>query len=268
MASIPSFDETVLHAICNVLADTAEGLTGGEIGQLLQESNIEDPLPGFTKRERLFEALNQKQKQDRCANNVVAFIHKSMNPVRYTQKPHVFENRRFELNKALAFAGLVLGENGKLREITTAQTLSEAQERAGKLYKQLLARNTHSDILLFCRAELLQDNYFHAVFEATKSIADKIREKSGLSNDGARLVDDAFGGELPLLAFSPLQTETERSEHTGFMNLLKGLFGTFRNTLAHTPKIKWNINEQDAIDMLTFASYLHRKLDSCVRTRK
>lgn len=268
MASIPSFDETVLHSICNVLADTAEGLTGSEIGQLLRESNIDDPLPGFTKIDRLFEALNRRQKQDRCANNVVAFIQKAMNPVRYTQKPHVFENRRFELNKALAFAGLVLGENGKLREITTAQTLSEAQERAGTLYNQLLARNTHGDILLFCRAELLQDNYFHAVFEATKSIADKIREKSSLTTDGAKLVNEAFGGELPLLAFNTLQTETERSEHTGFMNLLKGLFGTFRNTLAHAPKIKWNINEQDAIDMLTFASFVHRKLDGCVRTRK
>ncbi len=268
MASILAFDDTVLHTICNVLADTAEGLTGSEIGQLLRESNIGDPLPGVTKRDRLFEALNQKQKQDRCANNVIAFIHKAMSPVRYTQKLHVFENRRFELNKVLAFSGLVLGDNGKLREITTAQTLSEAQERAGRLYKQLLDRNTHSDILLFCRAELLQDNYFHAVFEATKSIADKIREKSGLSSDGGKLVDEAFGGKLPLLAFNTLRTETERSEHAGFMNLLKGLFGTFRNTLAHVPKIKWNINEQDAIDMLTFASFIHRKLDSCVRTRK
>jgi len=82
------------------------------------------------------------------------------------------------------------------------------------------------------------------------------------------LVDEAFGGSSPLLAFNTLRTETERSEHKGLMNLLKGLFGTFRNTLAHAPKIKWNINEQDAIDMLTFTSYLHRKLDSCVRTSR
>ena len=268
MASVQSLDETILHSICNILADTNDGLSGREIGQILKECNIDDPFPSITKRDRLFEALSKKQKQDKCANNIVSFIYKAMNPVRYIQEPHVFENYCFELNRVLAFAGLVLDENGKLREITTAQTLSEAQERANKLYKQLLARNIHSDILLFCRAELLQDNYFHAVFEATKSIADKIRMKSGLSNDGTKLVDDAFGGEFPLLAFNTLQTETERSEHNGFMNLLKGLFGTFRNTLAHMPKIKWNINEQDAIDILTFTSFLHRKLDSCVPTRK
>ena len=268
MSQIPSFDESVLKTICAVLGDTSEGFTGSEIGRLLKECNINDPLPGYTKRDRLFEALKQKQNIDGCANNIIAFIYRAMNPVLYTKNQHVFENRKFELNKILAFAGLALGDDGKLRETSTANTLSEAQERAGKLYKQLLARSIHSDILLFCRAELLQDNYFHAVFEATKSIADKIRDKSGLLHDGGRLVDEAFGGSSPLLAFNTLRTETERSEHKGLMNLLKGLFGTFRNTLAHAPKIKWNINEQDAIDMLTFTSYLHRKLDSCVRTSR
>ena len=188
---------------------------------LLKESSIADTLPGYTKRDRLYEALNQKQKQDGCANNVIAFIYKAINPVRYTKNPHVFEERRFELNKVLAFAGFALGEDGKL-EIDIAQTLSEAQERAGRLYRQLLARNAHSDILLFCRAELLQDNYFHAVFEATKSIADKIRNISGLASDGSVLIDAAFGGTTPLIAFNTLRTETEKSEHTGLMNLLKG----------------------------------------------
>jgi len=268
MTQIALFDESVLRTICSVLGDTSEGLTGSEIGQLLRECNIADLLPGYTKRDRLYEALNQQQKNDGCGNNIVAFIYRAMNPVRYTKNPHIFENRKFALNEVLAFAGFALGDDGRLREIKTVYTLSEAQKRAGKLYKQLLARNVHSDILLFCRAELLQDNYFHAVFEATKSIADKIREKSGLLSDGNKLVDEAFGGETPVLAFNTLRSETEKSEHAGFMNLLRGIFGTFRNTLAHAPKIKWNINEQDAIDMLTFTSFLHRKLDNCVRTRK
>jgi uncharacterized protein (TIGR02391 family) len=162
---------------------------------------------------------------------------------------------------------IILGEDGKLREVTAARTLSEAQERAGKLYRELLARGAHPDILRFCRAELLQDNYFHAVFEATKSVADKIREKTSLTSDGSKLVDEAFSGTTPLLAFNTLRTETEHSEHTGLMNLLKGLFGTFRNTTAHTPKIKWVINEQDALDMLSFTSLLHRRLDNAVQTR-
>lgn len=48
------------------------------------------------------------------------------------------------------------------------------------------------------------------------------------------------------------------------MNLLKGMFGTFRNVTA--PKIHWNITEQDAMDLLTLCSLLHRRLDAAVRT--
>lgn len=267
MTQVQPFEETLLRAICDILGHTSDGLTGSEIGKLLRDCGIEDPLPSHTKRERLFEALHQRQRKDGVGNHVLAFIYKAMNPVRYVDNPHVFESRRSQLNQVLAFAGLALGQDGKLRETSAAHTLTEAQERAGKLYRELLNRQAHPDVLRFCRAELLQDNYFHAVFEATKSVADKIREKSGLTSDGSRLVDEAFGGNQPLLAFNTLQTETERSEHTGLMNLLKGLFGTFRNTTAHVPKIKWVIDGQDAVDMLTFTSLLHRRLDRCVRTR-
>nr|WP_262891322.1 TIGR02391 family protein [Spirosoma utsteinense] len=160
-------------------------------------------------------------------------------------------------------------DNGKFRKVVEAKTISEAQQRADNLKAKLRDRKVHSDVLLFCRAELLQDNYFHAVFEATKSVADKIRDKSGLTMDGADLVDKAFGlGQLknPKLAFNTLTTESEESEHKGFMHLIKGLFGMFRNTTAHAPKIKWTIHEQDALDSLTLASMLHRTLDKCVKT--
>jgi uncharacterized protein (TIGR02391 family) len=76
-----------------------------------------------------------------------------------------------------------------------------------------------------------------------------------------------FDSSTPVLAFNTLQTPTERSEHTGLMNLIKGLFGTFRNTTAHAPKITWVINKQDALDMLSMASLLHRRLDQCVPTK-
>jgi uncharacterized protein (TIGR02391 family) len=116
---------------------------------------------------------------------------------------------------------------------------------------------------------LVQDNYFHAVFEATKSVAEKIRGRTGLTGDGSSLVDQAFGigsAAMPFLAFNTLQTDTERSEHTGLMNLMKGMFGAFRNVTAHAPKIHWNISEQDALDLLSIASLLHRRIDAAHRT--
>lgn len=269
MSKVDSFNSPTLEAICNILGDTREGLTGSEISSLLAQCGIEDPLPSYTKRRRLYEALWQRQAKDSCGNCVAHFIQTVMNPVRFVSSVEYYESQRSKLNRVLAFTGLSLGEDGKLKRIDTAKTLSEAEERAGRLRKQLLDRKVHEDVLRFSRAELLQDNYFHAVFEATKSVADKIRAKAGLQSDGATLVDEAFGlrhGGYPRLAFNSLQTETERSEHTGLINLIKGLFGTFRNTTAHAPKIKWPINEQDAMDMLTLASLIHRRLDSAVRT--
>jgi uncharacterized protein (TIGR02391 family) len=94
------------------------------------------------------------------------------------------------------------------------------------------------DLLRFCRAELLQHNYFHAVLEASKSVADKLRTLTGLSGDGTKLVDATCSlASGPRIAFNGLATEWERSEQTGIATLMKGLFSTFRNPAAHAPRV-------------------------------
>lgn len=270
MTNIPEFSQTELESICSVLADTYVGLTGSELGSILSRVSIPDPMPSMTKRHRLFQALFERQSQIHSGNIVGAFIQEAMNPVRYTGNHVLFDSRRDALNTILAFCGYSLGDDGKLRlRSQPAHTLTEAEEAAGRLRSELARRGVHPDVLAFCRAELLQENYFHAVFEATKSVADKIREKAGVDGDGSELVDQAFGiGKqgMPLLAFNSLQTDTERSEHNGLMQLTKGMFGTFRNVTAHVPKVKWLISEPDALDLLTIASYLHRRIDTCFRT--
>jgi uncharacterized protein (TIGR02391 family) len=142
--------------------------------------------------------------------------------------------------------------------------------RFGRLHASLTNRGVHADVLLYCRAELLRENYFHAVFEATKSIAAKIRSLSGLTSDGAMLAQEAFGlpkdGSPPILTINDLKTDTDRGEQRGFTNLLIGFFGTVRNPLAHNPKIEWPMEETDALDILTMASLIHRKLDRARRT--
>ena len=155
---------------------------------------------------------------------------------------------------------------GQFRQTDAIRTLDEAEARVRTLRAKFLGRRIHSEVLRYCRSELLQDNYFHAVFEAAKGLAQRIRENSGANGDGAALVDQVFSIERPLLAFNALRTETERSEHKGFASLLKGCFAAVRNPLAHEPKILWQ-GEDDAADYLSLISLLHRKLDDCVPTR-
>ena len=270
MAIIKSLDLGSLESICKTLGETNNGLSGTEITKYLAECNIKDLQLNSTKWKRLYDALYSKQTEDRCSNNVLAFIKYVMRPSRHIHRKEWFENIRTELNYVLSFEGFELNESGELKQADKVQTFDEAEARAQNLRKTLLDRKIHPDVLAFCRAELLVDNYFHAVFEATKSIAEKIRIKTNLTTDGAELIDQAFSykGKIPYLALNKLTTESEESEQKGFMNLLKGVFGTFRNTTAHAPKITWNIDEQDALDILSTVSLIHRKLDKAAEARK
>lgn len=264
MNRIPPFSGQQLESIAQVLGDTDTGLTGTEIGHLLAECRVPDVSPVMTKWKRLYNALVEFQNANQFGNHVVGFIHKAMNPVRYTAQPEVFSRRRDALNTVLAFAGMHLGDNGKLCHAKQATNLTEAKQKASRLHASLESRKVHADVLSFCRADFLEENYFHAVFEAMKSIASKIRSMSGLTSDGTDLVRDAFslGNDCrPLLAINPLVTDTDKGEQRGFANLLIGLFGVIRNPLAHNARVEWEMNEQDALDVLTTASLVHRKLD-------
>lgn len=261
---IPCFAAAQLESISKVLGDTTDGLTGADIGHFLAECKVPDVDPALTKWKRLYNALVHYQNDRQFGNHVVAFIHKAMNPARWVGERPRFDGLRSQLNVTLAFAGLTLGEDGKVTRTSSASTLAEAEQRADSLRSSLRARRVHEDVLLHCRAELLVENYFHAVLEATKSVASKLRKLSGLTGDGADLATKSLGtgsASQPLLAINSLSTDTEKGEQRGFMNLLVGLFGTFRNPTAHAEKISWPMGEQDALDILSLVSLVHRKLD-------
>lgn len=257
----------LIESICKVIADTNTGLSGAEIAKLLGDSKIPDTDPQITKWKRLYNAFANWQNTHQCSNNIWDFLKKAMAPVRYLNDKEKFEFRRAELNLRLSFVGIEISESGRLVKTQRVETIAEAEKKASHLKNLLVTRNVHPDVLKFCKAELLQDNYFHAVFETTKSVADKIRDLSGLTSDGNELIDYVFSVTNPILLINNLITETEKSEHKGFANLLRGFFGMFRNTTAHAPKIKWSINEDDALDIMTLASFFHRKLDLSQRIR-
>ena len=104
------------------------------------------------------------------------------------------------------------------------------------------------------------------IWKWNKGVAERIRLISGLTADGAELVNKAFSIQSPILVLGPLTTESEKSEQKGFANLLVGLFGAVRNPLAHAPKTNWPMSEQDALDILTLVSLIHRKLDRTEKT--
>jgi uncharacterized protein (TIGR02391 family) len=259
------FKQEEVEAISAALGNTDAGLTGSEIGHILSVCRMADATPDITKRHRIHNALAADQNTRGNRTGILAFMRHSMKPERHLGKQERYEAMRANLNRALAFVGLAFDPAGLLGSVDEVSTISEAERRADELRTHLTRRGVHPDVLRFCRAELVADNYFHAVLEATKSVADKIRQRTGLTDDGNTLVDDALAGDSPLLAINPLTTASDRSEQKGFANLVRGIFGMFRNITAHEPRIHWPMKREDAEDLLSLASMIHRRLEAAHR---
>lgn len=256
------FSQGELEAIAAALGDTSEGLTGSEISHLLASIKMIDPTPSSTKWVRLHNAFVERQNKAQNRRAVLEFMRQAMLPARHVKRPERFESMRANLNRALAFSGLAINAAGELIAVEHVKTLSEAAQRADELRGNLVKRGVHPDVLRFCRAELVADNYFHAVLEACKSVADKLRTRTGLTDDGAKLVDAALCGPSPQLAINALASESQRSEQNGFANLIKGTFGMFRNPSAHEARVLWAMSKEDAEDLLSLVSLIHRRLDA------
>ncbi len=258
------FSENVIEQIAKVLG---EAVKGSEIARFLRESGItEAPCGSSTKWCRLNASFVANQNSLCNASAVCVCIEKILAPVRFIAKGEEFALWRTEINKVLSFVGYELTESGYIKVTQKATKLSEAENRATSLHKKLEARGAHHLIFKFCSTELLQENYFHTILEASKSVFDRIREETGSLEDGAKLIDEVFCWNKPKLIINGHCSDSERSEYVGFGNFLKAVSSLCRNPVAHSPKIHWAVHEADALDLLTLISYIHRRLDNAQRT--
>lgn len=266
MDVIKCFTPAILEGISLIFGDTEKGLTGSEIHRFLLQARIEDIDSSITKRKRLFNAFVNFQNTQKCSNNILDFISHVLSPSRYVNNQGEFERIRELVNQQLAFVGYNLKENGQYQKIEKASIISDVQIKADNLKKELEKRNAHVEIFKYCKVELLQNNYFHSVFEANKGLFERIRDLSGLPTDGNALIEEAFSNN-PYLIINNFITESEKNEHKGFCNILKGICSMFRNTTSHEAKICWEITEQDALEVLGIISYCHRRLDKAHKIR-
>ena len=253
----------IIEELAKVLCECGNG---GEITKVLARLNIKDVLgEGNTKWRRLEQALGDSQQRTGSCCEVLNFIKHFVPPGKFARKPDEFETLLNSINVFLSFAGYEYLATGEIRRIEPVKTPNEAESRYSTVMSKLNGRNIHEQVLQYCRADLMQEDYFDAVFEASKGLMQRIREMSGVDADGTRLMQQVFHGRQPILAFNTLRTELEQGDQKGFATLLEGCIGAVRNRLAHEPKILWE-GADDAADYLTLISLLHRKLDQSVPT--
>lgn len=262
---IPPFSSSTLESLSDIIGETVNGLSGTQIHRFILQANMEDISYNerfISKRKRLYDAFVHELKTHHCSNNIVLFLQLVLYPARYVDNPELFNTRRLAVNKQLAFEGIEIDDTGKAVALKEkASRLEDIELRVKGLKNKLEQRNAHNAISAYCKAELISDNYFHAVLEASKGLFQRIRDISGVEADGNRLIERVFSS-YPVVIINNFTSQSEKDEHTGFCNLLKGLCSMFRNPFSHEPKVEWPISEQDALEILGIISYCHRRLDN------
>ena len=260
----PRLTPNQIEQIAHIMGNTRDGFSGSEIGHLLAQCRLDDPDPELTKWKRLFNAFCVAVNRNKSTNVIFQFIQYCMEPAQGLNNPERYGWMRLELNKVLMFLGIEIKDDGQFYSVSKAQSLGEVQRRTKELREKLTGYGTHSEVLKCCRDELLSQDYFHAVQEAAKSLCDRVRNMTGLTIDGTELFQTAFSINNPYIAYNSLRTNSERNQQNGLKEMLCGVIHMVRNVTAHELRIHWNINEKDAIDILTQISYLHKLLDVCI----
>ena len=263
------FSRGNLEGIAKALGNIDYGLTESEIGRLLRGCGIEDIASRSEPWWRLFKSFTMHLSKGNDQSTIIKFVKDAMDPSRYVDGPLRHRTMCQNLNKVLLFAGLAVNDAGHIIPTPSAQSLNDAEKRALTFHTSLEFCDIHPDVLKFCGAELAENNYFHAVLEATKSIGDKLRSRTGFKDDGVTLADRALGtklGNSPTVAINAFQTESDRSEQRGFLYLVKGIFSMFRNRIAHDARIQSKVDKADLEDLLMLASIIHRRLDKATIT--
>jgi uncharacterized protein (TIGR02391 family) len=75
---------------------------------------------------------------------------------------------------------------------------------------------------------------------------------------------EVWSADKGVLKVTPCRTDTDRNVHDGIKFLSAGLMQAIRNPHAHETALDWPISKEDAMDILSFISFLWRQLDKAV----
>lgn len=269
-------NQQALKSLADILGDTDDGLTESEIRVLLGQTGIKildkgnrnNSLTysiGLNKRDWLYNCFINDINVSKSYGKTYSFVKNALAPVRFIkdESREKYEFLLINCNKILLQLGLEMSRSGDLIKVPKAESLSEVDRRVDSLGKKLNERRIHHEVRKYCKKELLEENYYSAVFEASKGVAERVRVLAQLNLDGGKLFDEAFSTKNPCLFMNKLETQSEKSEFSGVKDLLNAIFHLVRNPIAHTPKLNWTIEEDKALDILTLISTAHKYLDEC-----
>ena len=258
----PKMKDNALTEIAKILGDA---FTNTQIDECFRQLRLSAQSAPSTKWKRILFVFRKYQDKNKSPKEVFRILECLLAPVRFIKDQKTYNAVLTETNKVLCTEGYEIDSSGAVILVEKLSTLDAINERYNSLIKKLQDRNIHDQVLKYCTAELLSENYFHSIFEAAKGISERVREMSGVDEDGVKLYNAVFSVSNPILKYNDLISDSEKNQQNGLKEMLYGVTHYVRNVTAHEPKIKWIIDESAAIEILTVISFLHSALDKCVR---
>lgn len=267
-----TIDNAVIENISKILGELT---TGSKISNMFSILGYYDAdtqnhgRPFSTKWRRINETVIHECNREKSGKPFFKIIEHIMKPQEFIDSPEGWTEHRREINAQLMFYGYELNDSGKIENVEPVQSFTDAQKRLQSFEDKLSQHDIHPIILKFCNEELFHQNYFHAILEASKSVLQRVRDISELSDDGTKLIHSAFSTKNPIILIknNMLETQTDKSLYNGLKNLLETIVSLYRNPNAHLPKLYDITSETDAITAFTLMSLAHRILDDCFNVR-
>ena len=239
-------------------------------------------IPKLQRRIEELEAFDPNSIQDRSDPLPKSLQQKSDATLVEILGPDTLDYNRFQIGRldraAIIIGGTPLPEvrqgfaRGKADAISKLQTLielfeeklSEAsespEERARRGFEGL---QLHPEVLRAVEKLYLDGHYANAVEDACKVLDLLVTMRSGrIDISGTELMQAVFSPKNPVLRFSELSTESERSEQQGMMFLYAGAMLAFRNPRAHGLLTD---DPEEALEVISFVSFLANALDRAIK---
>ncbi|MFD1440563.1 TIGR02391 family protein [Lacticaseibacillus hegangensis] len=272
-----TFDNQFLQNISKILAQ--ETTTNG-ISSMFHDLNLKDfdeqrldefpQMSHTTKWKRIYETFRYEiQNHHGSPEPVFGVIEYLLKPVNYISTPNQWSSIRKSINSVLIFTGFALGDDGLVTKIKAATTMSEALNRLQTFREQLGPLHLDSHVTKYCTKELLHEDYFHAIFEASKGVLDRLRRLSGSSLDGTQLINNLFNLRAPILFIrgNRLSTQDEKDMYFAASSIFKTIVYMYRNPKAHKVKIYDETSLDDAVVAFVIMSKAHQIIDTLMTAR-
>lgn len=268
-------DQGLIEAVAETIGETSCFLSKTDLEHYLDKNGI--PILdsgarsnhyfyrwGLKKSKWLFNCFAAEIIRTQSTAKVSRFLEDVLNPVYHTKRQELYSQLVVDVNRALMLYGCEIDTMGRIVSTIKAQSLNEVERRTDEFRLELRKRAIHDRVMYYCREDLLRNDFRSAVMEAAKGLADRIREETGSGLDGAKLFDETLKKNEPLLYLNDLRDDSKINEQNGLKELLCSIFHLVRNPMAHTPKVKWDMQRNEALDMFVLISLAHKYLDQCI----